>query len=191
MGEAKMTERYPVEERGARRRGRGRAAAFLLSVAALVAALAGAAAAAPVKLALFDFELEDASAGPASGGASPADAAALAQATNDVRQLLAQSGRYELVDVGGADAAEAKAHRLGECNGCDAAIARTLGAEQSLVGVVRRISRTEYVVRLRLRDAATAAIVADLDSGLRMGADYSWNRGAARLVKDRLLQTGD
>ena len=26
------------------------------------------------------------------------------------------------------------------------------------------------------------------DSGLRMGADYSWSRGARRLVKDRLLE---
>lgn len=25
------------------------------------------------------------------------------------------------------------------------------------------------------------------DSGLRMGADYSWKRGAVRLVSDRLL----
>ncbi|MGQ9370318.1 DUF2380 domain-containing protein, partial [Azospirillum sp. A39] len=60
----------------------------------------------------------------------------------------------------------------------------------SLVGVVKRISRTEYTVRFRIRDAGTGAVVADADSGLRMGADYSWDRGAARLVRTRLLEGG-
>ena len=51
--------------------------------------------------------------------------------TNSVRDLFEQSGRYSLVDVGGADAAEVKARALRTCDGCDAAIAQQLGAEQS------------------------------------------------------------
>jgi hypothetical protein len=43
-------------------------------------------------------------------------------------------------------------------------------------------------VRFQLRDARTGAVVSAADSGLRMGADYSWDRGATRLIKDRLLQ---
>ena len=46
----------------------------------------------------------------------------------------------------------------------------------------------EYTVRFQIRDAATGAFVADGNSGLRMGADDSWSRGAARLVRDRVLQ---
>lgn len=145
------------------------------------------AATAPVKLAIFDFELEDFSAVASPTGT--ADAAQLAGATGEVRQLLARSGRYSVVEVGGADAAEAKTHTLRDCDGCDAAIARQLGAEQSLVGVVRRISRTEYTVRFVIRDARTGGIVSGADSGLRMGADYSWRRGAARLIEDRLLES--
>jgi uncharacterized protein DUF2380 len=152
---------------------------------------AQAAPAAPIKLAIFDFELEDFSAGGSATGETSSDAAQLASITGEVRQLLAQSGRYNLVDVGSADAAAVKAHALRECDGCDAAIARQLGAEQSFVGVVKRISRTEYTVRFQIRDARTGAVVANEDSGLRMGADYSWNRGAARLIKDRLLEGRD
>jgi hypothetical protein len=59
---------------------------------------------------------------------------------------------------------------------------------QSLVGVVSRISRTEYVVKFQIRDAQTGVVVAAGDSGLRMGADYSWSRGAASLFKDQLLE---
>jgi hypothetical protein len=171
-----------------KQRARTSLAGFVLSALWLAALPAQAGAAAPVKLALFPFELEDFSAAAAPAGAeAPSDARYLAQATDAVRQLLLQSGRYSLVDSGGADAPAVKAHALHDCDGCDAAVARRLGAAQSFVGVVRRISRTEYLVRFQVRDAQSGAVVASGRSGLRMGADYSWSRGAARLVEERLL----
>ena len=164
---------------------------FLAVFAVMLMALPAASAApAPVKLAVFEFELEEYSAGAASTGETPADAKVLAGVTSDVRNLLAQSGRYRLVDVAAADAGAATARRLHDCDGCDAPIALKLGAEQSFVGVVKRISRMEYTVRFQIRDARTGAVVSKEESGLRMGADYSWSRGAAELVKDRLLASG-
>ncbi len=165
--------------------------ASLLCAASLAGLPAIAAAPEPIKLAIFDFELDDFSAGASPGGEAPADATHLAGVTSEVRQLFAQSGRYHLIDVSGANAEPVRKRTLHTCDGCEAAIARQLGAEQSLVGVVKRISRTEYQVRLQIRDTGTGAIIADEDSGLRMGADYSWSRGARRLVKDRLLATSD
>jgi hypothetical protein len=141
----------------------------------------------PIKLAIFEFELEDTSAGASSTMA--ADTLQLTNITNDVRQLFDQSGRYLTIDGSTADAAEAKAHTLHDCNACAAGIALQLGADQSFVGVVRRVSRTEYAVRFQIRDARTGTIVSDGDSGLRMGADYSWSRGAVRLIKDQLLDS--
>ena len=137
----------------------------------------------PVRLALFTFELDDFSAALSNGSADPADTAALARVTADVRKLLAESGRYDLVAV-----ADNAGKSLRDCNGCDAPLALERGAEQSFVGVVKRISRTEYQVRFQLRDARTGAVIAEADTGLRMGAMDSWNRGALRLVKDRLLK---
>ncbi|HLY55177.1 MAG TPA: DUF3280 domain-containing protein [Stellaceae bacterium] len=158
-----------------------------LLAAALIASAAPATTPAPTRIAIFDFELEDYSAGVAADAPATADAAELAQVTGEVRQLLSQSGRYQPVDIGAPDAPAAKAHTLHECNGCDAGIARKLGATQSLVGVVRRISRTEYMVRLQVRDADTGAVVADANTGLRMGTLDSWTRGTKRLVEDQLL----
>jgi hypothetical protein len=163
-------------------------AAALLGAATLVTSPAGAATPGPIKIAVFEFELEDVSAGASAAGEAPADATRLAGVTDEIRQLFAQSGRYSLVDVGGVDAEAAKSHALRECDGCDAPIALQLGAEQSFVGVVRRISRTEYTVRFRIRDAQSGSVVSEGDSGLRMGADDSWSRGARRLLKDRLLE---
>jgi Protein of unknown function (DUF2380) len=166
------------------------AAASLLCAAVLAALPARADTVAPIKLAVFDFELEDSSAA-ATSEQAPADAARLTEVTTEVRQLFAHSGRYSLVDTGAADTPVAKAHTLSRCNGCDVAIALKLGAEQSFVGVVKRITRTEYVVRFEIRDAGTGDIVSAANSGLRMGADYSWGRGAMRLIKDRLLEVQD
>lgn len=147
--------------------------------------MAALAAPAPVALAVFDFELEDTTA--ASAGASAtSDASYLAEVTAGVRELLSQSGRYRIVEIGGE---AAKAHALRDCNGCEAAIAQKLGADQSLIGVVRRVSRTEYTLGFQVRDARTGAVLARGDSGLRMGADYSWKRGAVRLVSERLIES--
>jgi hypothetical protein len=147
--------------------------------------MAALATPAPVGLAVFEFELEDTTA--ASAGASAtSDASYLAEVTGSVREALGQSGRYRIVEVGGE---AAQVHALRDCGGCEAAIAQKLGADQSLIGVVRRVSRTEYVLGFQVRDARTGAVLARGDSGLRMGADYSWKRGAVRLVSDRLIES--
>jgi hypothetical protein len=143
---------------------------------------------ASIKLAIFDFEYEDFSAAASAGGATAAERVQLDATTKMVRDNFAKSGRYDVIDVAAADAPAVKTRGLRDCNGCDAALARGLGADQSFVGVVRRISRTEYTVRFQIRDAKTGAVLANEDSGLRMGADYSWSRGARRLVLDRLLE---
>jgi hypothetical protein len=143
---------------------------------------------APVKLAVFDFELEDLSAGGGIIPESDDDREQLRLATEAARRLIAESGRYSLVDVSKADAAEVKTHTLRQCDGCDAGIARKLGADQSLVGIVNRVSRMEYGVTFEVRDARTGKLLSVVRTDLRMGANYSWNRGAAWLVKNRFLE---
>jgi Protein of unknown function (DUF2380) len=145
-------------------------------------------AGATVKLAVFDFELEDFSGGAGIIPASDEDQEQLRLATETTRQLIAKSGRYSLVDVSNADAADVRTHTLRQCNACDAAIARKLGADQSLVGIVTRITRTDYAVTFRRHDARTGKLLSVEQTDLRMGANYSWNRGAAWLIKNRLLE---
>lgn len=160
-----------------------RAEAFLARE--VIAALAQPA---PVALAVFDFELEDMTAA-VGGTLAASDASYLAEVTGGVRDVLGQSGRYRIVDVGSASGEAAKAGALRDCGGCEAAIAQKLSADQSLIGVVRRVSRTEYTLGFQVRDASTGAVLARGDSGLRLGADYSWKRGAVRLVSDRLIES--
>lgn len=146
-----------------------------------------AAAAAPIRLAVFPFELEDASAGAETAGETASDVTGLLDTTKAVRQLLAQSGRYQIIDAG-TDAVAGR--QLHDCGGCDLKLALALGADQSMVGVIRRVSRTEYTVRFEVRDVHSGTVVSKGESGLRMGANYSWSRGAVRLLREGLLESG-
>jgi len=159
----------------------------LFCIAVITAFATRAETAPPIKIAVFDFELEDYSAGGGIIGETPEDIAQLKRATDEARQLLAQSGRYSLVDVTRAHAEPAKTQSLRTCGGCEADIARKLGADQSFVGVVARSSRTEYAVGFQIRDTRDGSLVFKQQTDLRMGTNDSWNRGVIRLMKNTLL----
>jgi hypothetical protein len=142
----------------------------------------------PVKLAVFPFELEDFSAAAAYVPPDDVDREQLRLSTEEVRRLIAESGRYQLVDVDAANDQSAKAGKLRNCEGCEAKIAVRLDADQSMIGIVTRISRTEYTVTYRIRDARSGAIVDAKQTDLRMGANVAWSRGVRWLIQRRLLE---
>jgi hypothetical protein len=154
----------------------------------MFAALAAAGAAEAVRIAVFPFELEDF--GAAAGYVPPddIDREQLRLSTEEARRLIAASGRYQLVDVSAVNNEAAKAGKLRDCDGCDARIAAGLDADQSMIGIVTRITRMEYAVTYRIRDARSGAIVAVGQTDLRMGANVAWSRGARWLIQNRLLE---
>ncbi len=165
---------------------------LILAPAMVLAALAAAGAAeavapSPIKMAVFPFELEDFSAGAAYVPPDDIDREQLRLSTEEARRLIAASGRYQLVDVSAVSDQAAKAGKLRECDGCDARIAAGLDADQSMIGIVTRITRMEYAVTYKVRDARSGAIVAVAQTDLRMGANVAWSRGARWLIENRLL----
>jgi len=168
--------------------------AFILAPAMLLAAALSAAAAAetaipsPIKIAVFPFELEDFSAGAAYVPPDDVDREQLRLSTEEARRLIAASGRYQLVDISAVNDQAAKVGKLRDCDGCDARIAAGLDADQSMIGIVTRITRMEYTVTYRIRDARSGAIVAVKQTDLRMGANVAWSRGVRWLIENRLLE---
>jgi len=152
-----------------------------------VLGLSEAAQAHKIKLAVFPFELEDFSGGASLIPPDDIDREQLRLATEEARRIIEDSGRYQLVDVSEAKGKALDEHDLHDCNGCDAAIAAGLGADQSLVGIVTRISRTDYAVTYKLRDAHSGAMIDVEQTGLRAGANYAWPRGAKWLIERKLL----
>ena len=85
-----------------------RGIAFMLASALVVAGFAAATAEepvapAPIKLAVFPFELEDFSAAAAYHPPDDIDREQLRLSTEEARRLIAESGRYKLVDVGAVE----------------------------------------------------------------------------------------
>lgn len=163
---------------------------FLFAPVLLLAAAmaAGTAAPPPIKIAVFPFELEDFSAGAAYVPPDEIDREQLRLATAEARRLIADSARYQLVDIDAVNEPMAKAGKLRDCDGCDAKIAASLGADQSMIGVITRITRTEYAVTYRIRDARSGALVDVKQTDLRMGANVAWSRGVRWLIERRLLE---
>ena len=145
-------------------------------------------AAAPVKIAVFPFELMDLSAAAPYVAPDDIDREQLRLSTEEARRLIAESGRYQLVDVGAVNNEAAKAGKLRDCDGCDARIAAGLDADQSMIGIVTRITRMEYAVTYKIRDARSGALVDVKQTDLRMGANVAWSRGARWLIENRLLE---
>lgn len=160
----------------------------ILFASSVVAGAAETAAPSPVKIAVFPFELVDFSAAAPYVPADDIDREQLRLSTEEACRLIAASGRYQLVDVSTVNDQAAKAGKLRDCEGCEARIAAGLDADQSMIGIVTRITRTEYAVTYKIRDARSGTMVAVEQTDLRMGANVAWSRGARWLIENRLLE---
>jgi hypothetical protein len=156
--------------------------------ASLFFAAAQAEAKQPLKLAVFDIELDDFSAGGPIAGESAVETARLQRMTQLARQLLSQSGLFEIVDVGASKSKMVTEHWLRKCNGCDAEAARDLGADMSFVGFFRKISVMEQYLEFRIRDARSGELLNVSQTDLRGETDESWSRALKFLIKHRLVE---
>jgi hypothetical protein len=137
-------------------------------------------------VAVFDFELVDTSLEGELRGASPEELDRLDMVGELVRERLAASGAYRVVDTAPAADAVARAGRLRTCNGCELRIAADLGAELALIGWVQKVSNLILNVNVAMRDVATGRLVGGGSVDIRGNTDESWSRGAAYLVRHRL-----
>ena len=169
-----------------------RAIAFAL-MCAVLAPLTGTAAHAQdesvTKIAVFDFELEDKSAGAGIIPPDEYDIRYLAEAADQAKRMLADSKLFTIVDTKGADLSATKQYGIRNCDGCEAGIAKKIGAQQAMLGVVARVNRTEHTLFIRILDADSGKIVARGFTDLRMGANYAWPRSVKWLMTNRILAT--
>ena len=140
-----------------------------------------------VKIAVFDFELNDRSAGGGIISQDAIDTENLKMSTEEARRMLVDSGRFSIVDAGSAAGEITAAGGLQHCGACESALAKKLGADQSMAGIVTRVNRTEYTLQILVRDAETGAVVSNAFTGLRMGANYAWPRGVKWLMNNKIL----
>ena len=146
------------------------------------------AAADEIRLAIFDFELLDTSLQGEVSGVNPAEQQRLAMISDLLRQRIAESKRYDVIDIAPAREKIAAAGYLRGCNGCDATIARELGAEQSMTGVVQKVSNLILNLNLYMRDANSGELLKVVSADIRGNTDQSWAHGVNWLVRNRVLK---
>ena len=162
--------------------------AILHPLGAIPAGAADPAADDPARLALFDFELVDTSLQGEVEGVDPADEARLRMIEAELRDRLAASGRFELVDTAPAAEQIDAAGWLWSCNGCEVGIARRLDADLALVGWVQKVSNLILNLNVVIRDAATREQVFASSVDIRGNTDESWQHGIRYLLENRLLK---
>lgn len=156
---------------------------------ALVAGSAVLAAASPVdaaagqQTAVFDVEIYDTS----GEGARPDLEQRLARISEELREGLAASPDYELVDLTpAADRIAALGHRYG-CNGCEAAIAREFGATRYVTALIHKVSTLILSITITVHDAETGAAIRVGSADIRGDNDRAWSHGVGWLLRNRIL----
>jgi hypothetical protein len=143
-----------------------------------------------VKLAVFDFEMDDATPAAALLRQTTNTEATMEKVSSEARRMLMESGRYILIDVSKVDAEPVRAKSLRNCDGCEAGIALQAGADQALIGVVRRITQTDYYVLVQITDAHTGKVL-DQQAANFAGGPEGWASGVRMLLKHQVLVPTD
>jgi len=140
----------------------------------------------PTVIAVFDFELDDATPASSLLHQTTSTAAALEKATDAARRELVRSGRYRVIAPASASSQSPRPARLRDCDGCEAPLALQLGAQQSLIGVVRRATQTDYYLAIAIRDARTGRLV-NQEAANFAGDEEGWASGVRMLLDHQVL----
>ncbi len=157
---------------------------FLLGMLALLFSTPSAVAA--QRVAVFDFELIDTSLDGETYGTRPEEKERLKKISDQLRQALAKSGQFEVVDIGPVEAA-AHAANLQACGGCDATLAAKVGADLAITGTVQKISNLILNMNIYIRDVSNRKLIASKSADFRSNTDESWSRTVNYLIRNYVL----
>ena len=139
-----------------------------------------------MRVAIFDFELIDTSLEGEMKGTSDEEKARLARLAPVLRERLAASDRYVVVDAGRV-LERGHAQNLQACGGCDAVLAREVGADVALTGTVQKVSNLILNLNIYLRDAKDDRLLQSMSADFRGNTDESWSRALSYLIRNKLL----
>jgi hypothetical protein len=143
-----------------------------------------------MRVAVFDFEIIDTSLDGEMKGTSTDERSRLAKLAPVLREKLAASDRYIVVDAASV-MERAHAQNLQACGGCDATLAREAGADVALTGTVQKVSNLILNINIYLRDTKDDRLLQSMSADFRGNTDESWSRALSYLIRNKLLADGD
>jgi hypothetical protein len=148
------------------------------------AGASSAEAGSPRTVAVFPVEFADTS-GEAPGAGR---AERVAATTEELADLLEESGKYREVDLAPVRQRLAAAGPLHLCGGCWLDIAQEAGAEVAAVTVVHKMSTLIASMHVWMVDVAAKRVIRDGAVSLRGDTDEAWRRAAGYLVRNVVLK---
>ena len=158
---------------------------FAVVAAASMAAVAISAApalAAPETAAVFDFQLANLAQLPPTA----ADKARLPHLSDMLRQLLTESGRYQMVSTAPVRA-KAQSEDLRSCGGCADDYARKVGAQVAITGQIQKVSNLILNINVYIKDLDSKAPERAYSVDIRGDNEESFDHGIKYLVKHNIL----
>ena len=155
---------------------------LLISALGAILVVTTGARAAPPKAAVFDFQLAD------LGIQGPTDAvrARLKPLSDQLRSLLKESARYEIVSTDPVKEDVAKGSELRRCNGCAEEYARKLGADVAITGEIQKVSNLILNINVYVKDLRSDKAEQAYSVDIRGDNDVSFDRGIRYLVKNNM-----
>ena len=164
---------------------RTRRVAVLLATVLLLLSGAAARAEERARIAVFGFQLIDTSPAPPT----PEERDRTRRLGEALGEALQRSGRYEVVDIAPVRAKLAGMAEIRDCNGCERALARELGASQAAYGWVQKVSNLILNLNLVIEDVASGHILHAGSVDIRGNTDESWFRGLKFLLEEHVFDT--
>lgn len=158
----------------------------LLFAASFGLCIATAPGQAAEKAAVFEFELAHGDLAPGTPDKHEAEEKRLEMVSDLLRDRLAGSGQFEVVDIAPV-AQKAAAANLQACGNCADSFAREVGASYAFTGVVHKVSELVLSINVYVHDATTSQPVTSASVDIRGNTDESWRRGTDYLYENVLL----
>jgi Protein of unknown function (DUF2380) len=108
-------------------------------------------------------------------------------ASTELRSLLQGSQQLKLIDLSSQRDAIAAKTPLNKCNGCGEELARALGADIMVTGVVQKTSNLILSFAIEVTDVKSGKVIRGGQVDIRGNTDETWLRGVRWIVKNRLL----
>lgn len=147
------------------------------------------------RIVVFDAELVDTSLEGEILGSNPKETTRLALITDQLRNGLQSSGTFEVLDTTSAAQALTKlrdtVRYLHNCNNCELDIAKSLGAKQSVIVWVHKVSNLILNLNVVIKEVDTGRVVRTAFVDIRGNTDRSWQRGINYILKHRILEDAE
>jgi hypothetical protein len=137
---------------------------------------------AATRAAVFDIELQDTS----GESNTPAQAERIRATTEALRNELAETGKYETVDLSTERDRIAKLGYQRSCVTCFMDVARERGADVAVFGTVNKISTLILSMEIKVLSVETGKEVVRGVADIRGDNDRAWLRGMQWLVEHRI-----